>query len=88
VRSRIVTAEPLDRAVSRIGSGLRVVLRDKNPLDQIAGQLRGRGESEVSLVLLTTSGEVEVRLPGKYSVSPQAAGALKAIPGVVTVEHV
>jgi DNA polymerase-3 subunit alpha len=88
VRSRIVTAEPLDRAVSRIGSGLRVVLRDKNPLDQIAGQLSGRGESEVSLVLLTTSGEVEVRLPGKYSVSPQAAGALKAIPGVVTVEHV
>jgi DNA polymerase-3 subunit alpha len=33
-------------------------------------------------------GEVEVKLPGRYQVSPQIAGAIKAIPGVVTVEHI
>ena len=40
------------------------------------------------MILLTNSGEVEIKLPGKFSVSPQVAGALKAIPGIVAVEHV
>jgi DNA polymerase III subunit alpha len=88
VRARIVSAEPLDKAASRIGKGLRIVLRDQNPLNQIAGQLRARGDSEVSLILLTGSGEVELKLPCKYLVSPQAASTIKAIPGIVAVEHV
>jgi DNA polymerase-3 subunit alpha len=88
VRARIVSAEPLDRAASRCGKGLRIVLRDKNPLDEIVGQLRTRGEGEVSLILLTSSGEVEVKLPLKYSVSPQAVGTLRAVPGIVAVEHI
>ncbi|MGH6799813.1 MAG: DNA polymerase III subunit alpha, partial [Methylocella sp.] len=88
VRVRIVSVEPLDAAASRIGKGLRVFLRDKDLLDEIARHLSARGDDEVSLVLLTNSGEVEVKLPGKFSVSPQVAGALKAIPGIVAVEHV
>ena len=88
VRARIVSVEPLDAAASRIGKGLRVFLRDENPLAEIARRLRGQGDAEVSLVLHTGSGEVEVKLPGKFSVSPQVAGALKAIPGIVAVEHV
>jgi DNA polymerase III subunit alpha len=32
-------------------------------------------------------GEVEIKLPGKFFVSPQVADALKAIPGIVAVEH-
>ncbi len=88
VRARIVSVEPLDAAASRIGKGLRVFLRDENPLAEIARRLRGQGEGEVSLVLQTGSGEVEVKLPGKFSVSPQMAGALKAIPGIIAVEHV
>jgi len=78
----------LDRAARRCGKGLRIVLHDKNPLGEIVGQLRQRGEGEVLLILLTSSGEVEVKLPGKYYVSPQAVGALKAIPGIVAVEHI
>ncbi|MGH6844685.1 MAG: hypothetical protein ACRECU_08185, partial [Methylocella sp.] len=77
----------LDAAASRIGTGLRVFLRDKDPLGEIARHLSARGDGDVSLVLLTSSGEVEVKLPGKFSVSPQVAGALKAIPGIVAVEH-
>ncbi|HEY8030990.1 MAG TPA: DNA polymerase III subunit alpha [Methylocella sp.] len=87
VRARIVSVEPLDIAASRIGTGLRVFLRDKNPLGEIARRLAARGDGEVSLVLLTNNGEVEIKLPGKFSVSPQVAGALKAIPGIVAVEH-
>jgi DNA polymerase III subunit alpha len=88
VRARIVSAEPLDVAASRIGKGLRVFLRDENPLAEIARRLRSQGDGEVSLVLQTNSGEIEVKLPGKYSVSPQVAGALKAVPGIIAVEHV
>jgi DNA polymerase-3 subunit alpha len=31
---------------------------------------------------------VEIKLPGRFPVSAQIAGALKAIPGIVAVEHV
>jgi len=37
---------------------------------------------------MTESGEVEMRLPGRYKVGAQIAAALKAIPGVISVEHV
>jgi DNA polymerase-3 subunit alpha len=30
--------------------------------------------------------EVEVKLPGQYRVTPQVAGAIKAVPGIVHVE--
>jgi DNA polymerase-3 subunit alpha len=39
------------------------------------------------MVLMLTAGtEVEVKLPGRFKVSPQIAGAIKAVPGVVQVE--
>jgi DNA polymerase-3 subunit alpha len=45
------------------------------------------GDGEVSVVLLLKRGtEVEVKLPGRFKVSPQIAGAIKAVPGVVQVE--
>ncbi len=87
VRARIISAEPLDIAAGRIQKGLRVFLRDEGPLASIAQRLTSRGEGEVSLVLLRGPDEIEMRLPGKYHVSTEIAGALKAIPGIVSVEH-
>ena len=59
-------------------------------LASISQRLSQRGEGEVSLILMLPQdrSEVEVRLPGRFQVSPQIAGALKAIPGIVSVEHV
>ena len=37
-------------------------------------------------MMLGTGAEVEVKLPGRYKVSPQIAGAIKAVPGVVEVQ--
>ncbi len=88
VRARIVSAEPLDQAASRVQKGLRIFVRDEKPLGRIAQRLSAQGEGEVALILQSATGEVEVKLPGKYQVSAQAAGALKAIPGIVAVEHV
>jgi hypothetical protein len=45
------------------------------------------GDAEVYVVVMLEGGtEVEVRLPDHFKVSPQIAGAIKAVPGVVAVE--
>ena len=50
--------------------------------------MRERGDGEIALVLMLEDGrrEVEIRLPGRYKATPQIAGAIKAVPGVVAVE--
>ena len=98
VRARIQSAEPLDAAAANLQKGLRVFLRDGAPIEGVAKRLeasqtgpgrsaQGSAEGEVSMVLMIGQGtEVEVRLPGRFKVSPQIAGAIKAVPGVVQVE--
>ena len=90
VRARIVDVERLTDAAARIHKGLRVFVRDETPLASIESRLSARGEGEVSLVVILgpKDGEVEIRLPGRYAVNAALAGALKAAPGVVAVEHV
>jgi DNA polymerase-3 subunit alpha len=92
VRARIQSAEPLDAAAANLQKGLRVFLRDGAPLEGVAKRLeaspaRQSGDGEVSVVLMLRQGtEDEVKLPGRFKVSPQIAGAIKAVPGVVQVE--
>jgi DNA polymerase III subunit alpha len=90
VRARIVNVERLNDAAAKIHKGLRIFLRDDGPLPSIESRLCGPGDGEVSLVVMLgpKEGEVEIRLPGRYAVSSAVAGALKAAPGVVAVEHV
>ncbi len=90
VRARIATVEPLDRAASKVQKGLRIFMRDGEPLASVAQRLGTKGEGEVSFVLMLERerSEVEIRLPGRFHVSPQIAGAIKAIPGIVAVEHI
>jgi DNA polymerase-3 subunit alpha len=90
VRARITAVERLEEAAQRVQKGLRVFMRDESPLSSLQARLTQRGEGEVSLVLLLDRerGEVEVKLPGRFQVTTQVAGAIKAIPGVVSVEHV
>jgi DNA polymerase-3 subunit alpha len=97
VRARIQSAEPLDEAAAKMQKGLRVFLRNEAPIDGLVRRLQPTGSSrngadqtsdgEVSMVLMLQNGsEVEVKLPGRFKVSPQIAGAIKAVAGVVTVE--
>jgi DNA polymerase-3 subunit alpha len=88
VRARIQAVEALDQAAQKLAKGLRVFLRSDAPLDGVARRLESKGDGEVSMILILEDGatEVEVRLPGRFKVSPQIAGALKAVPGVVEVQ--
>jgi DNA polymerase-3 subunit alpha len=94
VRARIQSVEPLDAAAANLNKGLRVFLRNEAPIEAVAKRLElvprnaaANGDGEVSMVLMLARGtEVEVKLPGRFKVSPQIAGAIKAVPGVVQVE--
>jgi DNA polymerase-3 subunit alpha len=101
IRARIQTVEALDRAAAKVQKGLRIFVRDEAPLDAVARRLDcgggqgqaasqgGEAEGEINLIVTVGAGaEVELKLPGRYKVSPQVAGALKAIPGVVDVKAV
>jgi DNA polymerase-3 subunit alpha len=49
----------------------------------------GGADGDVSLVImLDLETEVEMKLPGRFKVSPQIAGAIKAVSGVVDVQTV
>ena len=87
VRARIISVEPLDQAASRRQKGLRVFLRDPAPLPR-GSRPRWPGRGEVSLVLMTGVGEVEVKLPGRYPANANVASSLKTIPGILNVEYV
>jgi DNA polymerase III subunit alpha len=93
VRVRIHNVESLDEAAAKTQRGLRVVLESSEPIELVAKRLNGgtngRGDAtgEVSLLLRLDGGaEVEVKLAGRYPISPQIAGAMKAVPGVLEVE--
>jgi DNA polymerase-3 subunit alpha len=100
VRARIQTVEPLDQAAEKLQKGLRVFLNSDQPIESVAKRLEpaqagsarsaaDKGDAEIIMVLmLDKDTDVEVRLPGRYKVSPQIAGAIKAVPGVVQVEAV
>ena len=50
---------------------------------------RQAGDGDVSVVmLLDLETEVEIKLPGRFRVSPQIAGAIKAVSGVVDVQAI
>jgi DNA polymerase III subunit alpha len=94
VRARIQLVEPLDQAAARFSKRLRIFLRGEGPIESVAKRLerpaerppQDKADGEVALILLLEGVEVEVKLPGRFKLSPQIAGAIKAVPGVVAVE--
>jgi DNA polymerase-3 subunit alpha len=93
VRARIQSVDSLEQAAARLSKGLRVFVRGEEPIESVARRLanssrpQDKAQGEVALVLMLREGtEVEVRLPGRFPVSMQIAGAIKAVPGVVAVE--
>jgi len=91
VRARVLQADPLDAAAAKTQRGLRIFLRDTKPLESITKRLQSpagaAATGNISLVLrLDPLTEVEMELPGRFPVSPQIAGAIKAVTGVEQVE--
>ena len=82
------------RVIIRDAAPIEGIARRLEPASQ-AGPARSaqgntravNGDGVVSMILQLSEGtEVEVKLPGRFKVSPQIAGAIKAVPGVLQVE--
>ncbi len=93
VRPRIEDVEVLDELAARQKQDLLVYLRDDKALASIAERVRPRGDGlkadgKIALVMILNDGaqEVEIELPGRYPVNQQIANAVRAAPGVVSVE--
>ncbi len=88
VKPRIESVEALDAAAAKQKQDMRIFVRDEKPMNALVERLKQQGDAKVSVVVIVDQGgeEIEVELPGKRLVSPQIAGALRAVPGVVSVE--
>ena len=98
VRARIQSAEPLDAAAEEVQKGLRVFVRSWPSRSRPwigawnrpgAATANPYGAQKANLVLLLGNRRRRSRVPNcrdRYKVSPQIAGAIKAVPGVIQVE--
>jgi DNA polymerase-3 subunit alpha len=80
----------LDRAAADAGADMRVWLKQTEAVGPIRTILarEGRGKGRVFLVPMLDEQEVEITLPGFYSVTPRLRQALKMLPGVERVDEV
>ena len=83
-------AEPLERAIEKVASGLRIHVSPVIvEVDVLKARLRPAatgGGSVVFVAAFAGGREVEMRLPGRFQLDAAARGALKVAPGVAFVE--
>ena len=80
----------LDRAAADAGANMRIWLNQARAVEPLRAVLsrEGRGRGRIFLVPMVGEQEVEITLPGFYSVTPRLRQALKALPGVERVDEV
>lgn len=85
---RIEQVDPIDKVAARVQKNMRVFLRDERPVQSLARHLQQRGDGEVTVIVVLENGqrEVEVKLPGRYRLSPEIGSALKSVTGVTDVQ--
>jgi DNA polymerase-3 subunit alpha len=91
LRMSVHAIQSLDEAVKQAAAGLRIFLRGPEPVGSIKGILgrEPKGKGRVSLMLeLDRDREVEMGLPGGWTVTPATRAAIKAIPGIVEVQEI
>ncbi|MFN3514348.1 MAG: DNA polymerase III subunit alpha [Phenylobacterium sp.] len=84
-------AEPVEKAVENAVAGLRVHVAPRSAeIEALKRRLEGVANPRGGEIVLVANGlngrEVEVKLPGRFSLDISVRGALKTAPGVVFVE--
>ncbi len=84
---RLISAEPIEGMAERIDRRLTVFLADPKALGATSAQLKRGGNGTVNFVVIRDGGarEYEIELPGKYNVTAEVAGGIKALDGVTDV---
>ncbi|HQN55556.1 MAG TPA: OB-fold nucleic acid binding domain-containing protein, partial [Novosphingobium sp.] len=84
-------AEPVDKTIANAVAGLRVHVTPRSAeIDALKRRLEGVSNArggEIILVAAVEGGrEIELKLPGRFTLDGAVRGALKTAPGVVFVE--
>lgn len=84
-------AEPVDKAVENAVAGLRVHLAPRSAeiealKKRLEGSVNTRGGEIILVAPIEGGREVEMKLPGRFTLDGSVRGALKTAPGVVFVE--
>jgi DNA polymerase-3 subunit alpha len=88
VRVTVQSAQALDEVAADAQTGLAVWVRDTAALPRIRTVLERerRGRGRVNLILrIDGDTEVELALPARVALSPDARAALRSLPGVMEV---
>ncbi|MEP3115139.1 DNA polymerase III subunit alpha [Nisaea sp.] len=90
IRLTVSRIEALDKAVSGTAAGLKIYLRDKDPIPHICEMISKEkpGRGKVKLVVDTDDEEVEVALARTYTISPNFRAAIKSLPGIVDARDI
>jgi DNA polymerase-3 subunit alpha len=85
-------AEPVDKAIENAVAGVRVHIAPRSAeIDALKRRLEGlnnpRGGEIVLVAALQPGREVEVKLPGRFTLDGPVRGALKTAPGVMYLEE-
>jgi DNA polymerase-3 subunit alpha len=97
-RLKLRGVQPVEEVMEgAAAAGLTVYVDDAAAMASIRARLgqgarmtrarRGEGPVHLVMALPDSAQEVEIALPGIYPVGPEIRGALKAVPGVATVEE-
>ncbi|MEO0385101.1 MAG: DNA polymerase III subunit alpha [Pseudomonadota bacterium] len=84
LRLRITAIEPLDEKAKTSKQRLQIFMREPQTVASLLSCIKPGSSGEVSVIVidLEANQEVEVALPGQYNISPQVAGAVRALYGV------
>ena len=85
------SAEPIEKAIENVVAGLRVHLAPRSAeiealKARLEGSINDRGGEIILIAGVGAGREVEVKLPGRFTLNNAVRGALKSAPGVVFVE--
>ena len=83
--------ELLEKVANDLGKSMEIFVRDTQPIKYLQKHInqqskKGQGEINFVVVREKAQDEIVVKLADKYSITPQFAGALKSIPGVIDVQ--
>ena len=84
---RLISAEPIEGQAERIDRRLTIFMADAKALGPTTAQLKRGGNGTVNFVVIRDGGarEYEIELPGKYTITAEVAGGIKALDGVTDV---
>jgi DNA polymerase III subunit alpha len=81
--------EPLDKAVEKSAAGLKILMESGDGVaalrDILAREEKGRGQ--VSVVVTEPAREIELKLPGAWTITVKSRTAIKSLPGIVEVQE-